>query len=281
MKKKLTDLSARIDPETAEILAIISHSAERNNIPFFMVGATARDLFFKSRRATIDLDLGIQIATWQLYDTLFEELVKTGHFRKSGTVHRLHFIKSDFEFPVDIVPFGCISEANGIISWPDKKQMSILGFEEAYQDSYTVKIGESIEKTIQIASPVGLVIMKLIAWSESTDRAEKDAQDLELMFSDYHAIFDNSERMFDYPEIMNVTGFDLQRSGTVLLGKDAASILKENETGKVIRSIIGNELNTSKSKLAIDMMAKNRFSENEFDMKLQMIRDFETGLHFK
>lgn len=278
MKMKLPDLSSRLDPVAAEILTIINQITEIRRFPFFIVGAAARDLFFKSRRATIDLDIGIQVATWRLYDELFNELIKTGHFKRTGTAHRILYVYSTSEHPVDILPFGSISESNGIISWPDKKQMSILGFEEAYQNSYTIKTGGSTNKIIRVASPVGLVIMKFISWSESTDRAEKDAQDLELMFSDYYSIFNNSERVFDYPEIMRSVNFDLQRAGTVLLGKDAGTILKENITAQTIRSIIENEVDTSKSKLAIDMMAKTRINEDEYEQKIQMLRDFQTGM---
>ena len=178
---------------------------------------------------------------------------------------------------MDIIPFGGISEKDGTITWPDDNKMSIIGFEDAYQDCYEAKISEG--KIIKVASPVGLAIMKLISWSESSDRAQKDAEDLDLIFSEYYSLLNNVDRIYEIPEILELVDFDLQRSGTVILGKDTAAILK-NDTEKVIHSIIEQETNDSSNyKLVLDMMRANRFKENEFERRLQMINDFKTGLN--
>jgi len=132
---------------------------------------------------------------------------------------------------------------------------------------------------VRIASPVGLVIMKLISWTESPDRAQKDAEDLNLIFSEYYSLFNNIDRIYESSEILGLVEFDLQRSGTVLLGKDVAAILK-NDTEETIQSIIEKETSeTCNNKLALDMMRANRFKEGEFERKLQMINDFKTGMN--
>ena len=132
---------------------------------------------------------------------------------------------------------------------------------------------------MRIASPVGLVIMKLISWTESPDRAQKDAEDLNLIFSEYYSLFNNIDRIYESSEILGLVEFDLQRSGTVLLGKDVAAILK-NDTEETIQSIIEKETSeTCNNKLALDMMRANRFKEGEFERKLQMINDFKTGMN--
>lgn len=78
---------------------------------------------------------------------------------------------------------------------------------------------------------------------------------------------------------MSSAEFDLQRAGTILLGKEVSLLLKDSAAGTTIRSIIANE--STSRKLAIDMMTKKRLVENEFELKLQMINDFKTGLHLK
>lgn len=276
MKKNLLDLSDKLDAVAVEIIESISTVADANSISFFIIGATARNLFFDSRRTTIDIDFGIHIATWKMYDKIIGELIRTGHFIKSNQVHRIFYKEN--KYPIDIVPFGRISKSDGTISWPDK-DMSTLGFDEAYHDSYEIKINPTTDTVIRVASPVGLTVMKLISWSESIDRSEKDAQDLDLILSGYFSILTNSERVFEYPDIMNSAEFDLQRSGTILLGKDVSTLLKKNETGKVIQSIMKTE--SQITKLAIAMMSKNRVIDNEFEHKLQMINDFKTGLNLK
>jgi len=278
---KLLDLSKRIDPLLVEVLEAISKAAVECAIPFFIVGATARDIFFdllhniKPRRATFDLDLGIHIAAWKSYDALLHTLLSTGDFKKALAPQRVYYFKNNF--PIDIMPFGPLSGPNGIITWPDKKQMSILGFEESYRNCYTIKVTKTAESFIRVASPIGLTIMKLIARAESTDRAEKDARDLEMIFANYHSLFENEVRIFDFPDILELVHFDVQRSGTVLLGKDASAI-SSKETKKAIQAIIQNETKDNGiSKLAIDMMNKNSPNEKEFENKLQLINDFKTG----
>ncbi len=242
MKKKLST-SLKIDATVAEILDILSTIAEKARIPFFVVGATARDMFFESRRATIaQLDLGIQIATWKLYDELMSNLFKTGYFNKTETSHRIIYKK--YEYPVDIVPFGLISESDGNIIWPDNNKMSILGFEESFQNCYEIEISKS--KFISVSSPVGLFIMKLISWSENSDRSENNAQDIDLILSNYHSILDNSSRVFDeLSDLLIKFEYDIQRSGCALLGKDTLLVLQQTTTFNVIKKIIDYSTNES------------------------------------
>ena len=284
MTKKFLDLSGRIDPLLAEILHLISDISVQNGIQFFIVGATARDIFFellhkiKSRRATLDLDLGIHIAAWSSYESLLKKLTESGHFRRSNIPHRLHYYKE--EYPVDIVPFGEISKADGTITWPDKERMSTLGFMDAFNDCYQVKFTENSNITVPVASPAGLIIMKLISWSENKNRAEKDAQDLELIFSHYHNLFENTARLFDYPEILESVQFNVQRAGTVLSGKDTSVILKDENAKNVISKVLSNETRENiTSQLAIDMMTKNRLNESEYEERLQQIIDFKAGFY--
>jgi predicted nucleotidyltransferase len=119
MIKRSLDLLDKIEPSRAEILDLISSIAKEMNIPFFIVGATARDIFFelihsiKIRRATLDLDLGIHIGAWDSYYSLMKRLIETGQFAKSDLQHRIYYIKN--RYPVDIVPFGGISGEKGVI----------------------------------------------------------------------------------------------------------------------------------------------------------------------
>ena len=91
-------------------------TAEQNNLPFFVIGATARDIIFehaygiKAPRATRDVDLAVQVANWQDFERLKEHLIATSKFvNDERMIQRLHY---HGEIPVDIVPFGDI-EANG------------------------------------------------------------------------------------------------------------------------------------------------------------------------
>jgi predicted nucleotidyltransferase len=218
----------------------------------------------------------VHVATWNFFHRLIDNLIETAKFSKSGIIHRIYYFKDNY--PVDIVPFNGISGEKGIITWPDHQQMSTKGFNEAFKDCYEVRIAKNPDKVIPVASPVGLVLMKLISWEESARRSEKDAQDLELIFSNYHYLFQNTEKIYENPKILEQAGYDIQRAGTILLGMDTAAIINENETKKTICSIIEKETNTDGySGLAINMMRKNSSDDKEYERKIQLIQDFKTG----
>jgi predicted nucleotidyltransferase len=276
MNRKLPVLSAEIGPVVTEILEIVNTVTRSNGIPFFIVGAFARDIFFTSRRATNDLDIGIQIGTWDTFDTVKEALIATGKFTSTDISHRLHFFKE--RYPLDMLPFGSVTEPDGSITWPDKRRMRILGFDDAYEDSIKVFIKGMDDYPLRVAGPVGLVILKLIAWSDAADRRERDAKDIDLILSEYYSLSDNSERVFDCPEIMDAVAFDIQRAGTILLGKDVAGLIRRKRTEQVIRSIIDAELSSDTCNLAMNMR-ENFITEDTYEAKYQMITDFKKGFN--
>ena len=105
----LLDLSGKIDPASLTLFASISEAAGCLGIPFFVVGATARDLIFElgyglpSKRATLDKDIGLRVASWGEFEKLKESLLTSGHFEQDKEVQRLRYRG---ELLVDILPFG-------------------------------------------------------------------------------------------------------------------------------------------------------------------------------
>ena len=110
----LLDLSGKIDPGSLALFETLSETAGSLGVPFFVVGATARDLIFElghglpSKRATLDRDFGIRVASWGEFYKLKELLLTTGLFEKNNSVQRLRYRG---ELLVDILPFGDIADA--------------------------------------------------------------------------------------------------------------------------------------------------------------------------
>ena len=81
MKNSSLDLSGKLDPISIEILAAIEKTATDVAIPFFVVGATARDIILqhvhdiKPKRATRDIDIGVIIEEWSQFDSLKSQLM--------------------------------------------------------------------------------------------------------------------------------------------------------------------------------------------------------------
>jgi predicted nucleotidyltransferase len=63
--------------------------------------------------------------------------------------------------------------------------------------------------------------MKLISWNDSFDRNQKDAEDLELILSNYQYLA--ADEVYEHPDILESADYDLKRSAIILLGRKTRS----------------------------------------------------------
>ena len=110
------DLSGKIDKATVSALNLIHKISSSLNIPFFVVGATARDILLDvsygigTKRATLDVDIAVFIENWDQFKRLKEALTGVTDFTPTKDIQRLLFRK---RLPVDIVPFGGVADEGG------------------------------------------------------------------------------------------------------------------------------------------------------------------------
>ena len=81
--------------------------------------------------------------------------------------------------PIDLLPFGKISEPGSTINWPGKFRdiMKVQGFQEALDNAAIVELNGI---GVNIVIPEMLVALKLSSWSLAAAR-DKDAMDLKLI----------------------------------------------------------------------------------------------------
>jgi predicted nucleotidyltransferase len=97
MNENLLDLSGKIDELTVSIYETIAKVADPAGIKYFIIGASARDMILKhgygihTIRATLDIDIGIQVSSWDDYKKLSSDLIEAGKFTKSKEPHRFLF----------------------------------------------------------------------------------------------------------------------------------------------------------------------------------------------
>ncbi|WP_445736222.1 hypothetical protein [Mariniflexile sp.] len=152
-------------PYFKEVFDIIDKVMLKLNVPYYLIGASAIALELlkdgiKPSRGTKDIDFAIMISSIQEFETIVKELGNYG-FNKVEAPWPLYNDK--FNIVIDLLPFGEIEEkftANFNERYTD---LPVLGFSEVLQDPETVQIKE---KFIQIPSLPGMVILKLIAWSD-------------------------------------------------------------------------------------------------------------------
>lgn len=280
MTSILLNLSPKIDSLFLTIFESLDTAASAVGIPYFIVGATARDMILSMgygieiSRATADIDLGINVSSWDEFNQFKEALTNTGRFSEHRARQRLIY---DNSIPVDIVPFGAISNADGNIRWPPDQDevMNIVGFEDAFKLAQPVRLREEPPLDINFASPLGLAVMKLIAWADRNTAGNKDAIDLATVLRTYLDA-GNRERLYnDHPDLLT-EDFDYVLAGAELLGRDIASSVS-SPTKRLIIEILRQETNVdSQSRLAEDM--SRRPSTITFEQNYAMLLSMKKGI---
>ena len=282
MSTNLLDLSEKIDALTVEIFDAIAKITTANDIRFFLVGATARDLILHYgygvpvERATEDIDLGVQVSDWTEFGRLKEELLKIRGFESTKETQRLLYQNHT---PVDIVPFGDIQEQGNEISWPPDQntRMRVLGFEDAYRNAQLVRLRSEPALDVLVATPAGLATLKLIAWSDNPTERRKDALDLAFLLRVYMEIGTNDKRLFsEHDDLLNADEFDYELAGARLLGRDMATLAAQ-ETKQTLIDILARETGKSDRFRLVQDMRTGTDSES-FDKNLLLLEALEQGL---
>lgn len=197
MNNTLLDLSGKIDGALLNLFAALTRVALSERAHFFVVGAMARDLILvygygrPVRRATEDVDVGICVGDWEEYESLRRSLLQTPEFEPARELQRVCFRGKG----VDLIPFGRIARPAEEVRWPPDgaTTLSVVGFEEAYEAAQSVRLRRNPPLEIQVATPAGLALLKIIAWGDRCQN--KDARDLAYLMSVYLDA-ENDERLW-------------------------------------------------------------------------------------
>jgi len=270
MTNTLLDLSGKIDEITVSAFGRIHQISSSMGIPFFVVGATARDILLDvshgigSKRATIDIDIAVSIENWDQFERMKDELIRTTDFSATRKTQRLLFKK---RLPVDIIPFGGVAEKGNIIEWPPDRsfKMSVAGFRECYQHVVQVKISDKPELAINVVILAGLTILKLISWDENSSRRQKDASDLVFIIQNYLDA-GNLERLFEEAlDIVDSGDYNYEAGSARLLGRDISKIALTTTMTKLIEILKRESQRKQGHRIAIDMLQGNRFVEKTYE----------------
>jgi predicted nucleotidyltransferase len=238
-----------VDPSIIRVLRTLDQIAREEDCAYFVAGATARDLVLvnvhglRPGRATRDIDFGIAVENWDRFALLKQRLVATGDFTSDRrALQRLTYSDpaAGFSMPVDLIPFRGVTAADGTIEWPPSRDivMNVAGFEEALASSIPIQIEENL--IVRVASIPGLMILKLVAWSDRGSETEKDAADIYRLLTAY-ADAGNTDRLYEHEmDLLEAVGFDMELAGAELLGRDVAHLCSPSALA-LIRSILETE----------------------------------------
>ena len=264
------DSSEKIDKLAVSALGRIQQISSSMNIPFFIVGAAARDILLEvhygigSKRATVDIDIAVFIENWDQFKRLKEALTETTDFTPTKDIQRLLFKK---RLPVDIVPFGGVAEKGDLIAWPPDGsiKMSVTGFRECFRHAVEVKISDKPKLSVNVVSLAGLAILKLISWDENSARRQKDASDLVFIIRNYLDA-GNLERLFEEePDIVDSDDYDYELGSARLLGRDISKIAYTSTIDKLIEILNRESQGKQGHRIAMDALQSIRFAEESYE----------------
>jgi hypothetical protein len=95
------DIAEKIPASMVAVFDAIQGAARRENIAYFVVGATARDLMLDLafqvpvRRVTRDIDIAIRVRDWTEYERFVNCLMSKGEFTRVKSAHRFVFRDSE------------------------------------------------------------------------------------------------------------------------------------------------------------------------------------------
>lgn len=283
MMPRSINISGKISGNLLAVLEGISLVADSLQIPFFVVGATARDIILhygfglEIRRATQDIDVGVRVENWEEFGLISAKLIESGLFVQTREAQRVYFKET---FPVDILPFGRISEPEETISWPQSEgvEMSTLGFRESYDASVIVRLRSDPILEVKFASLAGLSAMKLISWKDRYPGRKKDAHDFEFIIRNYIDA-GNFERIYggDESDILEADNPDYELMGARLLGRDVAGILSPASKKYIINILDAETGLQDRYRFVEDMREGYAFVEEDFNARQALLESFKAG----
>ena len=273
------NISGKLDLGSVEICAAVSEACSDLAIPYVVVGATARDMVLhyghgaKIQRATSDLDFGVQVPDWAAFEALKVQLIEVG-FKETKTEHRLI---SPSNIQVDIVPFGELEDRDANIQWPPNgdSEMNVLGFREACETAEIVRVQDDPAVDVPVATPVGITILKLIAWMDrKADLRRKDARDLVYLLTTYEQIPSINHRLYEDQALMEQYAWDIELAASHQLGIDAAGIAFD-QTYKTIAALFENDHQRRSRERLIEEMCEQ--IDREYKRNEELMTSFANG----
>jgi predicted nucleotidyltransferase len=266
-----------------EPLKAVAQTANSLSLPYFLAGATARDLVLENifgrapGKLTRDLDFGFVLSDWKQFENLKAVLMSTGRFKPDRAIQRVLYQHSaGISVRVDLIPFfpfGGVQEGSQI-SWPADNDlvMNVAGFKEALESAIQVQVDSDL--VVPVTSLPGLIILKLFAWADRKHE-KRDAPDILKILTDY-ADAGNEDRLYaDELPILEAAEFDVPIAGARLLGKDARHIASQETSASIAKMIANPDL---KRELLNQLVQTSPRSDPSFaDHCTRLLDNFQRG----
>ena len=217
------------------------------------------------------------VSSYADYQGLIEELKEKGFVNVTDP---WTFYNKGFDIAIDILPFGEIEENNTVNFNERNVDFHVLGMSVilSKEDANTIQIDEKIAN---VPSLPGMILLKLVAWSDRPEKRENDLGDILLIINKYYwfmsdFIIDNHH---DLLELLTEDGDKSQRIvASRVLGREASKYLKQsNQLRERIFQVLEQNINDNyKSAIAKDWAVK---LDQSLDYTLSLLQSFLSGIN--
>ena len=235
----------REEGQFKEIFLALERGFIKFGIDFYLVGATARDVWMKGihdlppKRATSDIDFGIMIKDSFVFDDLKSYLIEEEGFIPSKGNEFVLIWKDKSQ--VDLIPFGDL-ESEGIVTVKGTgfTSMNVEGFKEVYEQASEEIITE--DQRFKVCTLPGIVILKLIAWDDRPEVRRDDIDDIAEIIKNYFHL--NDEVIYEQHSDLFTDDIELAEIASQFLGREIGKIVSGNpKLVERIKGILENGLN--------------------------------------
>ncbi|MBN8653926.1 MAG: hypothetical protein J0L67_21025 [Cytophagales bacterium] len=213
-------------PFFEEVFRLIDDVLTSKNVPYYLVGVNAIALELLERghkpsRGTKDIDFAIMIASLQIFEEVVADLIARGFTKVQAPWTLYH---PEYKVVIDLLPFGEVEENDTEKFTERYSDLHVLGFKEVLAQSKDIFIEEKIAR---IPPLHGMVILKLVAWSDRPEERDNDPFDILYIITNYFDLeFDEivTHHYDTFPE----GELDQLLVASRVLGRKAAEILKQS-----------------------------------------------------
>jgi predicted nucleotidyltransferase len=227
----------------------------------------------------MDMDITIQLCTWDEYRSFSETLLNNGFINPKAS-HPEKFKHQETGQELDLLPFGEISPDGESITWPnDESKWSVVGIEDALEHALYLELtaGEQVKQVPFVSAP-SLVMLKIIAIHDRPeDRYKKDSADIGFIIQNYLEI-GNRDRLKDSPDndIMSIVDNDLNLASAMLLGRDIKRIASET-TRECLLKLLHEEI-TSHGRCFLARGLQKNLCNGDFNRAVNILKNLEDGI---
>lgn len=215
-----------------EVYQILEHVFASHGISYYLIGANARDIALykagaKPSRATADIDFAVMVPDHASFEELKAALKQQGFEDTKGLMpYRLFHTKS--QTVIDLLPYGQIAQDYTVSFTERQVALSTVGMTEVASATEVFEHPEGF--SIPVSPSHGLVILKLIAWSEKPSRT-KDLGDIAALLETAWPLYEPELFVEDsaYADLFDAEDFETSTAAAQVMGRKMQEVLQLND----------------------------------------------------